>query len=145
MKPSELKELYLRELDNLHKEISLFTDEKKLWEISGEVKNSAGNLCIHLLGNINHFIGAILGKIGYVRNRDEEFTLKDIPQQQLLSRITDAKVVVESVLDNMQDADINKEFPVDLIGKRSTEFMLAYFHGHLMYHLGQINYLRRLL
>ena len=66
MTPIDFKDFYLRELDNLHKDISAFTDENKLWVISGEIKNSPGNLCLHLLGNVNHFIGAMIGKNGYV-------------------------------------------------------------------------------
>jgi len=84
MTPIEFKELYVRELDNLHKEISEFADESKLWATSGEVKNPPGNLCLHLLGNVNHFIGAVLGKNGYIRKRDEEFTNKNISKEILL-------------------------------------------------------------
>ena len=69
-----LIKLFNRDLDKLRTEITLFNDEKKLWEISGEIKNSAGNLCLHLCGNLQHFIGAVLGNSGYERNRDSEFS-----------------------------------------------------------------------
>jgi hypothetical protein len=144
MTPQNFKELFVRELDNLHKEISTY-DENKLWSISGDIKNSPGNLCLHLLGNINHNIGALLGKTGYVRKRDEEFSLKNIPKEKLLSNITSAKAVVESVLSNLDPAEMQKNFPTEMFGKpNSTEHILTYFFGHFMYHLGQINYCRRL-
>lgn len=145
MTPANYKELYLKELDNLHKEISAYTDEQQIWKISGDIKNPAGNLCLHLVGNINHFIGAVLGKNGYVRNRDAEFALKNIAKEKMLADITGAKQVVETVLGSMESEELDKDFPVELIGKKSTAYMLTYFHGHLMYHIGQINYHRRMI
>jgi len=145
MTPLDFKELYIRELDNLHKEISAYNDENKLWAIAGEIKNSPGNLCVHLLGNVNHFIGAVIGKNGYVRNRESEFTIKNISKEKLLSDITATKAVVEKALSNADPSEMQKDFPAELFGKRSTEYMLAYFLGHFMYHLGEINYHRRLV
>ncbi len=145
MTPSDFKELYTRELDNLHKEISAYTDESKIWALAGEIKNSPGNLCVHLLGNVNHFIGALLGRNGYVRNRDIEFTVKDITKEKLLADITAAKVMVENVFSTLDASLLQKDFPAELFGKRSTEYMLTYFVGHFMYHVGQINYHRRLV
>ena len=145
MTPQNYKELFVRELDNLHKEISAF-DENKLWSIGGEIKNSAGNLCLHLLGNINHNIGALLGKTGYVRKREEEFSLKNISKEKLLSDITGTKAMVENVLSNLNPAELQKNFPTEMFGRpNSTEHILSYFLGHFMYHLGQINYCRRLM
>ena len=144
MTPQDFKELYTREIDNLHKEISAFTEERKLWTISGEIKNSPGNLCVHLIGNVNHFIGAVIGKNGYVRNRDAEFSAKNISKQKLLEDIASAKTVVEEVLGRVDAGEMQKDFPVELFGKKSTEYMLSFFLAHFTYHLGQINYFRRL-
>lgn len=144
MTPQNFKELFVRELDNLHKEISA-CDESKLWSITGEVKNSPGNLCLHLLGNLNHNIGALFGKTGYVRNREEEFALKNISKEKLLADITATKAMVESILSNLDPAELQKNFPRDMFDRsNSTEYILTYFFGHFMYHLGQINYYRRL-
>mgnify|MGYP001201136150 CR=1 FL=1 len=145
MTPLEIKELFVRELDNLHKEISAYTDEVKLWSVAGEVKNPPGNLCLHLLGNVNHNIGALIGKTGYVRKREEEFAAKNISKEKLLNDITAAKAMVEKVLTGTDPAELQKDFPTEIFGKRSTEYMLSYFLGHFMYHLGQINYCRRLV
>src|SRR5436853_30529 len=130
MTPLDFKELYIRELDNLHKEISAYNDEDRIWAIAGEVKNSAGNLCVHLLGNVNHFIGAIIGKNGYVRKREEEFTVKNISKEKLLNDITTAKLMVENVLNTTDTSEMQKDFPAELFGKHTTEYMLAYFLGH---------------
>lgn len=144
MTPVDFKDLFVRELDNLHKEISGF-DETKLWTVSGEVKNSPGNLCLHLLGNVNYNIGNLIGKNGYVRKREEEFTAKDIPKEKLLEDITAAKTIVSNVLPNMNVEALHNDFPFEPFGKRSTAYMLSYFLGHFMYHLGQINYYKRLV
>jgi hypothetical protein len=145
MTAQDLKFLYARELDNLHKEISDYTDENKIWTVKGDIKNTAGNLCLHLLGNLNHFIGTQIGNTGFIRNRDEEFAAKNISKEKLLKEIEDTKAMIEKVLGNTDEAAMQKEFPADFLGKRSTEFYLNYFFGHFMYHLGQINYHRRLV
>jgi len=145
MTPLDFKELYVREIDNLHKEISAYADESKLWIVSGQVKNSPGNLCLHLLGNINHHIGTTLGGTGYVRKRDEEFAVKGISKKKLLADITAAKAMVEKAFTGTAPAEMQKDFPAELFGKRSTEYMLCYFLGHFMYHWGQISYHRRLV
>jgi uncharacterized damage-inducible protein DinB len=145
MTPQDFKELYTKELDNLFKEISA-CEEDKLWKISGDIKNTPGNLCLHLLGNINHNIGALLGKTGYVRKREDEFSLKNIPKEKLLSDIAKAKAMAEDVLTTLDPSELTKNWPVEMFGKPdSTEHILTYFFGHLMYHIGQINYGRRLM
>lgn len=144
MTPQNFKELFARELDNLHKEISA-CDESKLWSIKGDVKNSPGNLCLHLLGNLNHNVGALFGNTGYVRNREEEFAAKNIPKEKLLSDITSTKAMVEKVLGNLDPAELQRNFPTEMFGRpNSTEYILTYFFCHFTYHLGQINYYRRL-
>jgi hypothetical protein len=82
-----LKQLFLRDLEKLKTEISSFKDEQNIWVISAEVKNSAGNLCLHLCGNLQHFIGAVLGNSGYVRKRDAEFSRKNVQAKELLTGI----------------------------------------------------------
>ncbi|MCY7410124.1 MAG: DUF1572 domain-containing protein [Chitinophagales bacterium] len=143
MTPQDFKELYTRELDTLYKEISSYADESKLWILAGEIKNTPGNLALHLIGNVNHFIGALLGNTGYVRNREEEFGAQHIAKEKLLTDITAAKAMIENVMNNLPPTELQKDFPVQIFGTHTTEYMLTYFLGHFMYHLGQINYHRR--
>ena len=117
-----------------------------MWLIKTGISNSAGNLTLHLLGNLNHFIGATLGHTGYVRYRDDEFKLKDIPRTDLVTNIENCILVVKNTLEKLTAADFEKDFPVEVFGKISkTDFMLIHLTTHLTYHLGQINYHRRLL
>ncbi len=141
-----LKELYTRDLDRLKQEIKLYEDEDKLWYVEEGISNTAGNLCLHLIGNLNTYIGAALGKSGYVRNRPAEFSLKDIPREKLLEKIGETKLVVIQTLDGLTEADLAAEYPVLVFEeKTSTEYLLVHLTTHLTYHLGQINYHRRLL
>ena len=143
---SALSTLFARDLLKLKEEINLYTDESKLWIVAGGISNSAGNLCLHLLGNLNHFIGAVLGKTGYVRHRDEEFTLKDIPRADLNAQIDATIAVVNSTLNNMSEADFEQDYPEAKREEiRKMDAMMLHLFGHLSYHLGQVNYHRRLI
>jgi hypothetical protein len=141
-----LKILFRRELEKLKKEIELYQDESKLWIIEKAITNSGGNLCLHLIGNLNTYIGKELGDTGYIRNRDLEFAQKDIPREELLKKADQTILVVEKVLDTITDQQLEKEYPVIVFAeKMSTGFFLIHLIAHLTYHLGQINYHRRLL
>ena len=145
LKPA-LLELFERDLRRLAEEINLYADEADLWVVRPGITNSAGNLCLHLIGNLNHFVGAVLGNTGFVRDRDSEFALKNVPRQELLASIENVIQVVTSTLQGMTDEDFEQVFPVP---KRDqivhTDLMLIHLVGHLSYHLGQINYHRRLV
>ncbi|WP_316847745.1 DUF1572 family protein [Pedobacter psychrodurus] len=141
-----LKKLFSRDLNKLKSEIEAYKIESNLWLINKEIANSAGNLCLHLIGNLNTYIGATLGGTSYIRNRELEFSLKDIPQQQLINMIDATITVVNDTLDKVTAEQIEGEYPLLVFQeKTSTEFFLVHLTTHLTYHLGQINYHRRLL
>jgi hypothetical protein len=140
-----LSKLFEVNLNKLAHEISLYRDEDNLWVTRDHISNSSGNLCLHLMGNLNHFIGHALGHTGYVRHRDDEFNLSNIPRQDLLLNIDNCKLVVLNTLKNLTQADLEHDFPLEKHGEIvSTEYMLLHLLGHLTYHIGQINYHRRL-
>jgi uncharacterized damage-inducible protein DinB len=141
-----LSKLFLRDLEKLKTEISSYKDETKIWVISGEVKNSAGNLCLHLCGNLQHFVGAVLGNSGYVRKRDEEFNKKNVPIRELVAEIELTIKVVQKTLQELKEEGLQKTYPINVFGyEMTTEYLLTDMAAHLTYHLGQINYHRRLL
>lgn len=140
-----LIEFFERELDTLSKEISAYTQETDLWVLEGTISNTAGNLTLHLIGNLNHFIGAVLGNTGYVRQRELEFSSKT-SREELLKGITVVKKVVSDTLQKLSPEQLAQDFPLDKHGKIvSTNYMLVHLLTHLNYHLGQINYHRRLI
>lgn len=141
-----LKSLFNRDLKKLKSEIGLYQNEDKLWYTSDKISNSAGNLCLHLIGNLNTYIGAEFGNTNYVRQRDLEFSLKNIPKVELLQKIEETIIVVEDSLDKLTEEDLEKEYSILVFAeKTSTEYFLLHLITHLAYHLGQINYHRRLL
>ena len=143
---STLSSLFERDLNKLIEEISLYKNETDLWKIKEGISNSGGNLALHLIGNLNHFIGATLGNTGYIRERDKEFSLKDIPKKQLVDDIHKTSSIVTDTLSSLSKDDLGKDFPVPINNKISnTGFILMFLLAHLNYHLGQINYHRRLL
>ena len=143
---STLLQLFLRELEKLKTEISSFKDGQNIWIISGDIKNSTGNLCLHLCGNLQHFIGAVLGKSGYIRNRDAEFSRKHIPIRELVVEIDLTIEILKKTFAGLTVDDLQKIYPINVFGyEMTTEYLLTNMATHLTYHLGQINYHRRLL
>ena len=137
---------YERDLDKLIEEINLYKNENDIWKTKEGINNSAGNLVLHLVGNLNHFIGKTLGDSDYVRKRDEEFSLKNIPRKKLISDLNSLKATIKNTLTKLSDEDLKKDFPLKIRDESfSTENMLIYLLAHLNYHLGQVNYLRRML
>lgn len=141
-----LATLYENDLDKLITEISLFKDEAAIWTIKEGIINSAGNLALHLVGNLNHFVGKTLGNSGYERKRDDEFSLKNIPRHKLISDVNDLKETIKNVIPSLSPEDLEKDFPLMIRDQvLSTQMMLIYLLAHFNYHLGQINYLRRMM
>ncbi|MBB5395165.1 DinB family protein [Mucilaginibacter sp. AK015] len=141
-----LTKLYRRDLLKLRQELNAYRTEANIWRTEGQIANSAGNLTLHLIGNLNHYIGAVLGKSGYVRDRPAEFALKDIPRDQLVHRIDETIAVIEKTMGSLTNDDLTAEFPEAIAeGRVSTGYFLVHLATHLGYHLGQVNYHRRLL
>ncbi len=138
--------LFERDINKLIEELMLYKNEETIWKIKEGISNSGGNLTLHLLGNLNHFIGATLGNTGYIRERDKEFSLKNIPRLQLVEELKKVNSVVKNTLTHLSDEDLEKNFPVPLNDKTlSTSFVLLHLLAHFSYHLGQVNYHRRLI
>lgn len=141
-----LIQLYDRDLEKLKVEVEQYSNEADLWKTSGEITNSGGNLTLHLIGNLKHFIGAVLGNSGFVRDRDAEFSSGGVSRDELLAEIDVAATVVKSTLEKLTDEDLAKTYPIEVFGHpMTTDFFLIHLTTHLSYHLGQINYHRRLL
>ncbi len=141
-----LIKIFNRDLNKLKDEINAYKTESNLWLVSEHVSNSAGNLGLHLVGNLNHFIGATLGNSGYVRQRDLEFSQKHVPRTEIIQQIDDTILVVEDSLGKLSVSDLQKEYRRNPFEEyMTTEYFLVHLSTHLAYHLGQINYHRRLL
>ena len=141
-----VKILFNRDLKRLLNEIELYKNEADIWKVKTQISNSAGNLCLHLVGNLNTYIGKELGGTEYIRNRDLEFSLKDMPRQELILKVENTIEMINQILDQLDDSLLQMEYPILVFDeKTSTEFLLVHLTTHLTYHLGQINYHRRLI
>lgn len=140
------KTLFERDLNKLKVEIELYQNENKIWHFEKGISNAAGNLCLHLIGNLNAYIGVGLAKTNYIRQRDLEFSLKNIPRQELIKKIEETIAVVKTGLNHLSEKQMKDDFPIIIWDKpMSIEYTLIQLIAHLSYHLGQINYHRRLL
>lgn len=141
-----LAELYERDLDKLRTELTSYENEADLWKTTEGITNPAGNLCQHMTGNLKHFFGAVLANSGYVRDRDGEFANKDTPRSELLADIDATRNVVLSTLAELTEEDFDKPYPIEVFDRpMTTGYFLTHLATHFNYHLGQINYHRRLL
>lgn len=141
-----IQTLLIRDLHQLKREIELYRHETKIWYTEKSIANSAGNLCLHLIGNLNTYIGAALGNSGYVRQRELEFSRKNIPREELLNQLDDTIKMVATAMNHITKEELTNDFPVLIWDQPATiEYTLIHLTTHLTYHLGQINYHRRLL
>jgi len=140
---------YESALIQLKNEINSYTHKEHVWQVQGQIANSGGTLALHLIGNLKHFIGAVLAHTGYVRQRDKEFSDRDVPTGKLIKDIDEVTYMVKNTISDLTDEQLFGAFPLndgkeDRMGKTTIE-RLIYFLAHLNYHLGQVNYHRRLL
>lgn len=142
----ELAELFRRDLTRLIQEIQAFSDERALWNRTGGITNTAGNLALHLEGNLREYVGRQLGGILYVRTRALEFSSSGIPQSELIARLQQVRDMVPAVVSNLDSGALDADYPELVLGTAlSTRQFVLHLLAHLNYHLGQIDYARRVL
>ena len=135
-----------RDLRALRREIEAYRDERDLWRGAPGISNCGGTLALHLAGNIQFFVGTVLGATGYVRDRDAEFGRRDVPRTELLREIDAALAAVERGVARLPDAALSQPYPQPPGGFAvTTGDFLLHLVSHLTYHLGQVDYHRRLL
>lgn len=138
--------LFERDIEKVITELSLYENESDIWVIKNKILNSAGNLALHLIGNLNTYIGKEIGKTNYVRDRPLEFSQKNIPRSEIIAQLNATKTVIKQALNSISDKTLEEEYPILVFDqKTSTEYFLVHLATHLSYHLGQINYHRRLI
>ena len=141
----DIKTLLIRDLSGMQAELLAYETESDIWSLAPGINNSAGTLVLHCVGNLRHFIGAALGHTGYQRDRDGEFSARDLPREALVSLLDEAKADVSAGLSNLGEADLRGT--AGLPGGKSCtrERFLHHLCTHLTYHLGQVDFHRRLI
>jgi uncharacterized damage-inducible protein DinB len=142
----EFIRLFERDTERLKLEISSYSKEENLWIVDHKIINSAGNLCLHLVGNMSHFVGKEIGGFDYTRDREFEFDGKNVPKAELVAMVEKLQNVVTASLEGLDETMLDKDYPIEVFGAKMTHsYFLIHLFGHFSYHLGQINYHRRLL
>lgn len=142
---STISEVIDRDLSIVIEELKKYNSEDNMWLNPDGINNPTGTLALHLAGNLQHFIGTVLGNSGYKRNRNLEFSRRDVSREELISELTNTRKVVKETLAKLTDSQLDENYPLLFPDKTvSMQFILIHLAGHLNYHLGQINYLRRL-
>jgi uncharacterized damage-inducible protein DinB len=135
-----------RELRALRREVEAYSDEADLWRTPPGISNPAGTLVLHLAGNLQHFLGACLGQTGYVRDRAAEFSRRSVARAELLREIEAARHAITEGLAHLDSARLTAEYPETVAEARiTTAEYLMHLASHCAYHLGQIDYHRRLV
>ena len=141
-----LANFYERDIRKLIDEVNLFRDEENLWRTQGSIRNSSGNLVLHIIGGMNYLIGAILAQTGYVRDRDQEFSKKGVEKKDLIAQLEELIPMINKTLNTLTPGQMEAEYPFIFDdAKNSVTYVLVQLLAHLNYHLGQINYLHRIL
>lgn len=146
MHPEIIRSVLARDLRALAREVDAYPDDEALWRTAPGITNSAGTLALHLAGNLEHFIGAVLGGTGYARDRDAEFATRGLTRAELRGRIEATAKSVDATLAQFAPDQWEAEYPVPVGGRKlGTADFLVHLATHLAYHLGQIDYHRRML
>jgi hypothetical protein len=136
--------LLTRELDGFKRELELFPDDQSVWSTVPGVTNSAGNLALHVAGGLQYLIGGVLGRTGYVRNREAEFSHRSDMRSEVIAELDRAMAVVREVLPQLSAGALTAEYPEPVLGVRfPTGRFLLHLCAHAAFHLGQAGYLRR--
>lgn len=143
---SSIRMVLTRDLETLRRELRAYPSAPDIWAVRPGISNSAGTLALHLTGNISHFIGAVIAENGYVRDREAEFARTGVSLQEIEERIDVAKQSVEDALTKINDLDLEKPYPI-LLGEIQLTIgqFLIHLVTHFGYHLGQIDYHRRII
>jgi hypothetical protein len=146
MTNGEIASLYERDICKLIEEINSFKDEENLWRTLGTIKNTSGNLALHVIGGLNYLIGATLSNTGYIRNRDQEFTDKGIDRKVIVEQLQELIPMINNTINSLTLEQMESPYPKFFDKENATNsYVLTQLLLHLNYHLGQVNYLRRIL
>ena len=144
MLSAELAALFARDIARLIQELRAFPDTASLWKTTPGVTNAAGSLALHLEGNLREYIGRQLGGVAYTRQRPLEFSTRGVEQTELMARLETVKDLVARVVSGLSSEQLDAIYPELVLGNpMTTRQFLVHLEGHLNYHLGQVDYLRR--
>lgn len=145
MLATELSALFVRDLERLIQELQAFPDTASAWQTAPGVTNAAGTLALHLEGNLREYVGRQIGQIAYSRQRSLEFSARGVEKSALIARLEAVKAMIPGVVQGLSASQLDARYPEAIQGKSiTTRQFLIHLLAHLNYHLGQVDYLRRI-
>jgi uncharacterized damage-inducible protein DinB len=136
----------LRELAAVRRTVEAHPDDASLWAERPGLLNPGGTLVLHLAGNLQHYLGAVLGRSGYRRDRDAEFSRRNVSRAALLGEIEAARQAIERGMAVLSEETLAAPYPEQIAGRTvATGDFLVHLATHLAYHLGQLDYHRRVV
>ena len=136
--------IMVRELEGMKREILAYRDEADIWRSTPGIPNTAGTIALHVSGCLQHFVGAQLGRSGFIRDREAEFSRRGVSAAEIVADLDEAIGAVDATFAGLEEDAMNRPFPQEISGVRPTagEY-LVHLVAHTAYHLGQIDYHRR--
>ena len=123
---NELAALFNRDLAKLSKQTEAFPTDELLWQTLPGVINSAGNLALHIEGNLSEFVGRQLGGLPYQRNRELEFSSKSGSRAELSTRLAKLRESIPAVIEALNPDQLEKEYPQVVLDRPTStgEFLI---------------------
>jgi hypothetical protein len=141
-----LAAVIIRELKSIERELNAYQTDEQVWQLPPGLPNSGGTLALHAAGNLQHFVGAVLGGSSYVRDRDAEFQRRDVPRSELVEELRRAETSVRETLERIDGATLDGIYPLAVANRRLvTGDFLLHLATHLAYHVGQLDFHRRIV
>lgn len=139
-----LADLFDRDLRSFEENLVRVPDNL-LWYAPEGVTNSVGILTQHITGNLMFYVGANLGDLEYRRDRNREFSITGASMEELLEGIRNTRKQIPDIIRRLTMDQLVASYPGKISFDYTTQQFLIHLHGHLSYHLGQLNYLRRII
>lgn len=132
---------YFRHLAARVEKAATAVPEDRLWVKPFSFGNSIGHLVLHLTGNLNHYVGALVAGTGYVRDREYEFVdPATYPRRELLARFHETVDMVVRTIESQDEAGfVTTVEAQEPIRTRLGLFLVC--AAHLNNHIGQMSYL----
>ena len=141
-----IRRCMVRDLGTFEIELASYPDDASVWTMHPQIPNTTGTLVLHVAGNLRHFVGATLGATGYVRDRDAEFSTRNLARRELLVLLHAARDEVDATLRTLSVARLDETYPLEIGGTSlTTGQFLVHLATHLAYHLGQADIHRRVV
>ena len=138
--------ILLRELRAIERELNAYANEEQVWALPPGLPNSGGTLALHAAANLQHFIGTVLAGTSHVRDRDAEFNRRNVPRTELIEELRRAEDTIRATLPRTDQSTLDSVYPLPVANRRvTTSDFLLHLVAHLAYHVGQLDFHRRIV